>query len=127
MTVDYLNADGWETTIDRFHLTPVVKVGDLVFISGATGSSDSPDPELQLTAAFQDISDTLAAAGVGWDQVVKMTTYHQGGLRQHLDLLLEVKERFVRPPYPAWTGVGVTELANPHALVEIDVVALTAT
>jgi len=101
----------------------VVRVGDLVFISGASGGSHSADPEQEFTAAFQDIADTLAAAGVGWDAVVKMPTYHQGGLRQHLDLLLQVKDRFVGP-YPAWTAVGVTELANPDALIEIDVIAV---
>ena len=41
----------------------------------------------------------------------------------HLDLLLEVKDRYVKAPYPAWTGVGVTDRANPHALIEIDVIA----
>lgn len=102
----------------------MVRVGDLVFISGASGGSHSADPEQEFTAAFQDIADTLAAAGVGWYAVVKMTTCHQGGLRQHLDLLLQVKDRFVGPPYPAWTAVGVTELANPDALIEIDVIAV---
>lgn len=40
-----------------------------------------------------------------------------------LELLLKVKDRFVDPPYRAWTGVGVTELAKPHSLFEIDVMA----
>jgi enamine deaminase RidA (YjgF/YER057c/UK114 family) len=124
LKVEYLDSDAWGTTVDRFHLTPVVRVGDLVFISGASGGSHSADPEQEFTAAFQDIADTLAAAGVGWYAVVKMTTCHQGGLRQHLDLLLQVKDRFVGPPYPAWTAVGVTELANPDALIEIDVIAV---
>ena len=125
MTVEYLNADGWQDTVNRFGLTPLVKVGNLILVSGATGGIDSPDPEEQFNAAFQDVSDTLAAAGCGWGQVVKMTTYHQHGMRQHMEVLLEVKNRYVNPPYPAWTGVGVTELANPHALVEIDVIAVS--
>lgn len=126
MIVEYLNAGGWEEAADRFGLTPIVRVNDLILISGMSGGSDSPDPEEQFTAAFQDIADALAVVGCGWDDVVKMTTYHQGGLRQHLDLLLEVKDRFVKLPYPAWTGVGVTELANPHALIEIDVTAVAS-
>jgi enamine deaminase RidA (YjgF/YER057c/UK114 family) len=54
-----------EDTVNRFHLIPVVRVGNTVHVSGATGGSRSPDPEAQFTAAFQDIADTLAPAGVG--------------------------------------------------------------
>ena len=126
MDIEYINVEGWEDSARRFNLTPLVRVGDVILISGASGGSDSLDPEEQFTAAFDDVAETLAAANATWDDVVKMTTYHQGGLSRHLDVLLRVKDHFVKPPYPAWTGVGVSELANPHALVEIDVIAIAS-
>lgn len=108
---------------DRYHLAAAIRVGDTIHISGSTGRSDSDDVEQQFVAAFEGVAANLATVGSGWDDVVKMTTYHVGGITAHLDLLLAVKDRYVKPPYPAWTGVGVTDLTNPHALVEIDVIA----
>lgn len=117
-----MTSEDW-SEVDEFHLTPLVKVGNMIHISGTTGRSTSRDPEVQLDSAFQEVADTLAVVGAGWDDVVKMTTYHVGGVRTHLDLVLQVKDRYVKPPYPAWTGVGVSDLANPDALIEIDVIA----
>jgi enamine deaminase RidA (YjgF/YER057c/UK114 family) len=51
-----------------------------------------------------------------------MTTFHVG-LRDHLGTFLKVKDRYLEAPYPAWTAIGVVELAVPDALVEIRVTA----
>lgn len=123
MEFKHVTPANWVETAEQLHLSAVVTVGNMVHISGSTGRSSDASPEAQFTAAFEDVADLLATVGSGWGDVVKMTTYHAGGLRTHLKLLLAVKDRYIQPPYPAWTGVGVSELANPHALVEIDVVA----
>lgn len=123
--VEYIENEPWNETIDMYGLTSVVKVDDLILISGTQGDGDLADPEEQFTSAFQDVADMLAAAGSSWDDVVKMTTYHQGGLRKHMDLVIKVKDRFVKKPYPAWTGIGVAELTNPNALIEVDVIAVS--
>ena len=49
----------------------------------------------------------------------EMTTFHVGVL-EHIATFMHVKDGFVKEPYPAWTAVGVTELAF-GALVEIKV------
>jgi enamine deaminase RidA (YjgF/YER057c/UK114 family) len=36
---------------------------------------------------------------------------------------MAVKDSFLPSPYPAWTAVGISELAVPGALVEIRAVA----
>ena len=46
------------------------------------------------------------------------TTFHVG-LREHLGTFVKVKDRYIEAPYPAWTAIGVVELAVPGALVEI--------
>ena len=127
MEIQYLGVEEWPEDVETFHFTPIVKVGEMIFISGVTAGQGSEDRESQLVAAFEGVAETLAVAGVSWDDVVKLTTYRVDGLRAHLDLLLDVKDRFVKPPYPAWTGVGVAELADPDALIEIDVVAISPT
>lgn len=127
MQIEHLGVEEWPEDVETFHLTPIVKVGEMIFISGANARRGSEDRESHLVAAFEEVAETLAVAGASWDDVVKLTTYHVDGLRAHLDLLFDVKDRFVKPPYPAWTGVGVAELADPDALIEIDVVAISPT
>jgi enamine deaminase RidA (YjgF/YER057c/UK114 family) len=51
-----------------------------------------------------------------------LTTFHVG-LREHLGTFVAVKDRYLEAPYPAWTAIGVVELAVPGALVEIRVTA----
>jgi enamine deaminase RidA (YjgF/YER057c/UK114 family) len=56
-------------------------------------------------------------------RVVEMTSYHVG-LREHIETLFAVHREFVTEPYPAWTAVGVTELLNKDAVLEIAVTAV---
>ena len=66
----------------------------------------------------------LEAAGLGFDDVLELTTFHVG-LRDHLRAFLAVKDEFLQAPWPAWTAIGVSELAVPGARVEIKVTAGT--
>ena len=36
---------------------------------------------------------------------------------------MEVRDKYLREPWPAWTAIGITELAVPGAHVEIRVTA----
>ncbi len=51
-----------------------------------------------------------------------MTTYHVR-LREHLAAFTEVKDGFIREPYPAWSAIGIVELISEGALAEIRAVA----
>ncbi|MGK0273337.1 MAG: enamine deaminase RidA (YjgF/YER057c/UK114 family) [Cocleimonas sp.] len=51
-----------------------------------------------------------------------MITYHVG-LRANLESFMSVKDEFIFEPFPAWTAVGVSELAKEGAIVEIRVTA----
>jgi enamine deaminase RidA (YjgF/YER057c/UK114 family) len=57
--------------------------------------------------------------------VVEIHSYHVG-YRAHADVVLQVAAEFLDDPYPAWTAVGVTELFEPEALVEVSCVAVVA-
>ena len=119
-------APGSQHYPEAWHFSPVLDSGDYVFVSGVTGTrpdgSIAGTPEAQFENAFALVADNLAAAGLSFADVVEMTTYHVG-LRAHLALFMAVKDRFVEPPYPAWTAIGVSELATAGALVEIRVIA----
>jgi hypothetical protein len=51
-----------------------------------------------------------------------MTTFHVG-LQQHLGAFMAVKDRYLPAPFPAWTAIGVSELAFPGGLAELRVTA----
>jgi enamine deaminase RidA (YjgF/YER057c/UK114 family) len=68
------------------------------------------------------VKSVLAAAKLDFGDVVELTTFHVG-LREHLGTFVAVKDRYLEAPYPAWTAIGVVELAVPGALVEIRVTA----
>ena len=109
-----------------WHLSPVLDTGDFVFFSGITGThpdlSVATDPVEQFRDTFRFLLDNLRVAGLAFEHVVEMTTYHVG-LRRHLNAFVKVKDEFISEPYPAWTAIGVTELITEGTLVEIRAIA----
>ncbi|MEO1492388.1 MAG: RidA family protein [Pseudomonadota bacterium] len=109
-------------------MSPGVLSGDHLFLTGVTGSGPDgampAEPEAQFRAAFAKIGAVLAEAGLGFDALVEMTSYHMG-LRDHFDLFDRVRLEHVTAPYPAWTAVEVPLLRRPGALVEIRAIATT--
>jgi enamine deaminase RidA (YjgF/YER057c/UK114 family) len=110
---------------EDWHLAPAFDAGDFVFFSGVTGCRPdytvAADPETQFREAFQFLGATLESAGLGFENVVEMTTYHVD-LRKHLKAFTKVKDEFIRSPYPAWSCIGTTELITEGTLVEIRVI-----
>ena len=117
---------GQEDYYEHYHFAPAIKDGNRLYCSGVigVGSDGKPaaDPEAQFACAFDTLKSVLIAAGVGFDHVIEMTTFHVG-LQQHLATFMKVKDRYINRPFPAWTAIGITELAFPGALVEIKVIA----
>jgi len=117
---------GTEAAAARFGFSAAVEAGGLLFVSGVLGTgpdgSLADDPTVQSESAFANLGATLLAAGSSWDRVVELTTFHVG-LREHLAAFVAVKARYVADPFPAWTAIGVSELAAPGAIVEIRAVA----
>jgi enamine deaminase RidA (YjgF/YER057c/UK114 family) len=124
---DVLVPKGMEMAYEQFHFAPAVRAGGLLRCSGQLGTNErfaivSSDPEAQFVQAFENVKSVLAAAKLGFGDVVEMTTFHVG-LREHLAIFLAVKDRYFAAPWPAWTAIGISELAAPGALVEIRVTA----
>jgi enamine deaminase RidA (YjgF/YER057c/UK114 family) len=116
---------GDEWFYEDFHAASAHRVGRTIYVSGEIGTGPDgvlpEDPKAQMRETFQNVSNTLNAAGATWGDVVAMTTYHVG-LQEQAPAFVEIRNEFVREPYPAWTGVGVTEL-HDGAVVEISLVA----
>ncbi len=121
---------------DAWHFAPVRVDGSLVFVSGVVAGARDGKPldvagfEAAVRHAFGQVAAGLAAAGSSPAEIVDLTTFHvfgsslfQGGKREHIEAFRRVKDEFVRPPYPTWTGIGVADLFPDGGLVEIRVVA----
>jgi enamine deaminase RidA (YjgF/YER057c/UK114 family) len=95
-------------------------------VTGHTGEDPdgnfSADPETQIRQTFRHIGATLSAGGASWADVVELNSYHVG-LRAQAEILVAIAGEFLTDPYPAWTAVGVTELFDEEAVVEVSCVA----
>lgn len=105
----------------------VVRAGNLVFMSGAVGRA--PDGTLvkdDLQAQFRQLLENtraaLAAVGATPQDVVRVTLYlTRMKEKASLD---RMREEFFGPNWPAAVAIGVTELASPEYLVEMDAIAV---
>jgi 2-iminobutanoate/2-iminopropanoate deaminase len=109
------------------HYTDAVVFGDLVYISGCVGSDRSgrilaPDDVVaQARLALENVGAVLAAAGTGFENVLKVTVF----LTDAADRvpINAVRQEFFGSARPASTLVQVASLALPDAKVEIEAVA----
>ena len=121
ITPEYLKDyySGW-------HMSPGLECGGFIFLTGVTGydenGSISADPETQFRAAFDKVALILNHAGLEFEAVVEMTTYHIN-LHDNLALFRTIRDEYVQEPWPAWTAIEVTGFVTKGALVEIRAVA----
>ena len=96
----------------------------VVYVSGVPAylAPGETDPEKSYVRAFEALGATLERAGVTWNDVVSMTTYHTDPTAQ-IETFAKVKARYMKSPPPAWSAVGTTALLQPGALVEIALIA----
>ena len=104
----------------------------MIFLAGA-GSEDENGPRgtirhkgdvyAQCKYAYDKITRALAAHGAKMSDVVKVTAYVTD-MDKRLDYIKCYAEAFQGQPLPAKTLLGVTRLAYPDMLVEVDVTAI---
>ncbi len=110
----------------QFGFSAGIESDPFVFISGQVGlEADGrvpSEPGRQFELAFESLASVLEEAGLGFADLVDLTTYHVD-LPDHIGKFAEVKGRFIEEPFPAWTAVGVTALVVPGLLAEIRAIA----
>lgn len=108
---------------ERFGFAEAVVDGDMVYLSGVVVVlGEDGDMGAAFERAFAYMADILARAGSSWDDVLDMTSYHTD-LTSSLGPMSAVKERYVKPPFLAWTAIGVSRLYPDRGIVEIKVTA----
>ena len=84
-----------------------------------------PTFEKQAEQAWKNIGQILKSAGMGYRDIVKITSFITDG--RYLLANRAAREQFISSePYPASTLLVVAGLADPAMLVEIEVVAAKA-
>lgn len=114
-----------ERFVTDWQMSPGVDHGGFVFLSGMLGTSGdagAPAAAEQIEIAFARVNQVLDAAGLGFEHVVEMTSYHVG-LREHLEDMKRVRAGYVREPYPAWTAIEVAGFVREGAVIELRCIA----
>ena len=106
--------------------------GDTVWIGGQIGSDatgkivEERDIVAQYARAIKNVAIALRAAGCEPEDTVKLTYYVTDiqAYRDNRSALGAAYREFFRGDYPASTLVEVRSLVDPHALIEIEAVAV---
>jgi enamine deaminase RidA (YjgF/YER057c/UK114 family) len=123
MAIDVIVPDSARATYESWHFAPAVRHDDLIFFSGVIGSGESAEDEFR--NAWKSLGEVLAAAGVGYEDIVDSTLYVVD-LQKNAATMAKVKDEFIKEPYPASTWIGITELVIPGTRAEIKVTARKA-
>jgi aminoacrylate peracid reductase len=114
---------------DRITFSPAVRVGNMLFISGATATDENleivgkGDIVEQTRQIFRKFDAILKAVGGSFDNIVETTDYFL--TFEDYARTAEVRREFFKgPPYPAATGVQVAGLIRRDALIEIKATAI---
>jgi len=98
--------------------------GDTVTLSGVVAGVRPGETDLRAgyTRAFERIGGILKSAGVSWDDVVDITSFHTD-LTTQMPAIVAVKNQYIKPPYPSWTAIQVARLIPDNGITEIKIVA----
>ena len=128
----FLQPDASSRQAGYSHVVEATVPGRIVYIAGqmgldANGNLVGPpgDFKAQATQAFENVRAALAAAGGGFEHIVKLSQFLLH-LRAHQGLLREVRGKFFNldlPP-PASTMVQVGAFTREGALYEVEAVAV---
>jgi reactive intermediate/imine deaminase len=115
---------------DQFGFSQGWRIDDgrsVIFVSGQTAISGegqvvgAGDFEAQTHQALENLRTVLEAAGASLQEIVKLTVFLTdiSKLRDYS----RIKAEFIPGPQPASTAVGVSALALPELMIEIEAIA----
>lgn len=130
MKTRFLNPPGLCPTFGWSHVVSHTG-GKTIYISGQTAVDEQGrvvgkgDLRAQAVRAWECVGIALKAAGATFEDLVKTNLYVVNFQPEQLPILREVRARYVSAEHPpASTLVGVTALAVPDWLIEIEAIAV---
>jgi enamine deaminase RidA (YjgF/YER057c/UK114 family) len=125
---EHFAVPGRESSYHDWHYSPVVKVGDMVIISGIPAAGTGTYEE-KVRRMFEALGAQLALAGASYSDVVELTTFHTGptdrqSFQAEMALFGPIHHEFFPSHYPAWSAVGTSALIASGAVMEMRAVAI---
>jgi enamine deaminase RidA (YjgF/YER057c/UK114 family) len=126
----FLNPSTMPATRGYTHVVATRAPSRTIYLAGQLGTTvdgkfagGPGDFRAQAAQAFENLKLGLAAAGAGFEHVVKVTVYFTD--MANLQTYFEVRDRYVNTKAPpASTAVQISKLARDGALFEIEAVAV---
>lgn len=126
MSIETVVTSSGKFVYDNFHFSEATKSNGFLLCSGVIGTGEKgklpEDIKEEFRNAWSNIGKLLAECDIGYDDIVEYTSYHVN-LQANMPDFMAVRDEFLSQPWPAWTAIGITELAIPGAHVEIRVTA----
>jgi 2-iminobutanoate/2-iminopropanoate deaminase len=110
------------------HVVAVTGPGKTVYIAGqlardAEGNIVGPgNMRAQMEQTFKNLEACLKAAGASWADVVKTNTYVTD--YEAFSQCSDVRMRYIGVASPTSTTIQISRLAQPEAMVEIEMIAV---
>ena len=110
--------------LEDYGFSEAIVSGDSVYLSGVVVGTPRQGTALEpaFDSAFRVMGDILKRAGVTWDDVIDITSYHTDIVPQ-IEAMKTVKNRYVKAPFPTWTAIGVSRLLPDRGITEIKLIA----
>ncbi|MER5811292.1 RidA family protein [Streptomyces sp. NPDC002033] len=118
----------WE---ESYGYSQAIKAGNTIYISGQLSHDAAGnlvgvgDFEKQVRTSFDNLDKVLAHYRIPRSQIISMKIYTKD-LRKNFDTAARLHKEYVGNHRTTDTILGVTDLAFPDQLVEIEAVALTS-
>ena len=113
---------------EPFLISQAVRAGNLLFVSGQASLNEAGeivgegDFDAQAKQTFENLDKVLRAGGSSLDRTVKVNIYLTD--MSHFPKIIELREKYFTPPYPADTIVEIGALGLPELMIEIEAVGL---
>ena len=126
--LEYIHPEGQHTL--SAPLSPAIKVGNSVYVSGIPGYDDAGnlaigDFTAQMTQVMANIAKILAASGTDWSRVVKANVFLTRR-EDFAEMNRIYASHFPAGKFPARTTAIVYSLPRADFLLEIECVAVLA-
>lgn len=121
---------GWDR-YEKLTYSPAVRAGEVLFLSGQAALDPATeravhvgDVVAQVEYTYTNVLAVLEAAGAGPEHLVETVEYVTPGALPRYRETAAVRERLLRAPYPASTGIVCQGLLRPEFLFEVDPLAI---
>jgi enamine deaminase RidA (YjgF/YER057c/UK114 family) len=108
---------------EQYGFSDAVVHGDTVYLAGVMIYREEDESEADAyVRGWEAISVVLEKAGSSLDDILDISSFHTDLMGQAV-VFTEVKNRYIKAPYPTWTAIDIDRIFLDNGIVEIKIVA----